>query len=82
MGSIAFPGVFDTLSAKLAHRAGFPMAIVSGYSVPATAIGEPDMGLLTRTELIDRARRMCLSVPIPVIVDTDNRLRQPAPGLS
>jgi hypothetical protein len=38
VGSIAFPGVFDTLSAKLAHRAGFPMAFVSGYSVSATAI--------------------------------------------
>ena len=40
VGSIAFPGVFDTLSAKLAHRAGFPMAFVSGYSVAATAIGD------------------------------------------
>jgi methylisocitrate lyase len=58
--------------AKLAHRAGFPMAFVSGYSVSATAIGEPDMGLRTQTELIDRARRICLSVPIPVIVDADN----------
>ena len=28
------------------QRAGFPMAFVSGYSVAATAIGEPDMGLL------------------------------------
>jgi hypothetical protein len=47
------------------------MAFVSGYSVSATAIGEPDMGLLTQTEMIDRARRICLSVPIPVIVDAD-----------
>src|SRR3954454_972256 len=69
VGSIAFPGVFDTLSAKLAHRVGFPMAFVSGYSVAATAIGEPDLGLLTQTEMIDRARRICLSVPIPIIVD-------------
>ena len=77
VGSIAFPGVFDTLSAKLAHRAGFPMAFVSGYSVSATAIGEPDMGLLTQTELIDRARRICLSVPIPVIVDADTGYGNP-----
>ena len=77
VGSIAFPGVFDTLSAKLAHRAGFPMAFVSGYSVAATAIGEPDMGLLTQTELIDRARRICLSVPIPVIVDADTGYGNP-----
>jgi CheY-like chemotaxis protein len=56
LGSIAFPGIFDTLSAKIAERVGFPMGFVSGYSVAATAIGEPDMGLLTQTELIDRAR--------------------------
>ena len=43
-GSIAFPGVFDTLSARIAQRTGFPMAFISGYSVAATTIGEPDMG--------------------------------------
>jgi 2-methylisocitrate lyase-like PEP mutase family enzyme len=77
VGALAFPGVFDTLSAKLAHRAGFPMAFVSGYSVAATAIGEPDMGLLTQTEMIDRARRICLSVPIPIIVDADTGYGNP-----
>jgi methylisocitrate lyase len=53
------------------------MAFVSGYSVSAKAIGEPDMGLLTQTELIDRARRICLSVPIPVIVDADTGYGNP-----
>ena len=57
VGSIAFAGVYDTLSAKLARQAGFPLAFISGYSVAATAIGEPDMGLLTQTEMIERARR-------------------------
>jgi 2-methylisocitrate lyase-like PEP mutase family enzyme len=77
VGAIAFPGVFDTLSAKLAHQVGFPMAFVSGYSVAATAIGEPDLGLLTQTEMIDRARRICLSVPIPIIVDADTGYGNP-----
>lgn len=77
VGSIAFPGVFDTLSAKLAHRVGFPMAFISGYSVAATAIGEPDLGLLTQTEMIDRARRICLSVPFPIIVDADTGYGNP-----
>ena len=31
------------------------MAFISGYSVAATAIGEPDLGLLTQTEMIERA---------------------------
>jgi 2,3-dimethylmalate lyase len=75
--TLAFPGVFDTLSAKIAQQAGFPMAFISGYSVAATAIGEPDMGLLTQTEMIDRARRVCSSVTIPIIVDADTGYGNP-----
>jgi len=77
VAALAFPGVYDTLSAKIAQRVGFPMAFVSGYSVAATAIGEPDMGLLTQTEMIDRARRICMSVRIPIIVDADTGYGNP-----
>jgi methylisocitrate lyase len=77
VGSLAFAGVFDTLSAKLAQQVGFPMAFISGYSVAATAIGEPDLGLLTQTEITDRARRICMSVGIPIIVDADTGYGNP-----
>jgi methylisocitrate lyase len=77
VGAIAFAGVFDTLSAKLAQDVGFPLAFVSGYSVAATAIGEPDLGLLTQTEMIERARRICMSVQIPIIVDADTGYGNP-----
>jgi 2-methylisocitrate lyase-like PEP mutase family enzyme len=77
VGSIAFPGVFDTLSARIAERVGFPMAFVSGYSVAATSIGEPDMGLLTQTEMVERARQICGSVKIPIIVDADTGYGNP-----
>jgi 2-methylisocitrate lyase-like PEP mutase family enzyme len=76
-GSIVFPGVYDALSAKLAARAGFPMAFISGYSVSATAIGEPDLGLLTQTEIVERARQVCRSVEIPIIVDADTGYGNP-----
>jgi methylisocitrate lyase len=76
-GTVVFPGVYDTLSAKLAERAGFPMAFISGYSVSATAIGEPDLGLLTQTEIVERARRVCKSVNIPIIVDADTGYGNP-----
>jgi methylisocitrate lyase len=76
-GSIVFPGVYDTLSAKLAARAGFPMAFISGYSVSATAIGEPDLGLLTQTEIVQHARQVCRSVEIPIIVDADTGYGNP-----
>ncbi len=76
-GTVAFPGIFDTLSAKIAQQVGFQMAFVSGYSVAATSIGEPDMGLLTQTEIVDRARQICSSVEIPVMVDADTGYGNP-----
>jgi methylisocitrate lyase len=77
VGPTAFAGVYDALSAKLAERAGFPLAFVSGYSVAATFLGEPDLGILTQTEMIDHARRICTSVRIPVIVDADTGYGNP-----
>ncbi|MFI5378159.1 MAG: oxaloacetate decarboxylase [Tepidisphaerales bacterium] len=76
-GHIVFPGCFDCLSAKLVQRAGFPMSFISGYSVAATALGEPDMGLLTQTEIVDQARRVCGSVGIPILVDADTGYGNP-----
>jgi 2-methylisocitrate lyase-like PEP mutase family enzyme len=77
VGSLAFPGVYDTLSAKIAEKVGFPMAFVSGYSLAASTIGEPDFGLLTQTEVVDRARHICGSVGIPIIVDADTGYGNP-----
>lgn len=53
------------------------MAFVSGYSVAAALIGEPDMGLLTQTEMVERARQICSSVEIPIIVDADTGYGNP-----
>jgi len=75
--NIVFPGVYDALSAKMAERVGCRLVFVSGYAVSATLIGEPDFGLLTQSEVIDRARRICRSVSIPVIVDADTGYGNP-----
>ena len=75
--SLVFPGVYDTLSAKMAEHVGFKLAFVSGYAVSATSIGEPDVGLLTQSEIIERARRICNSVTIPIIVDADTGYGNP-----
>jgi 2-methylisocitrate lyase-like PEP mutase family enzyme len=76
-GSIVFPGVYDTLSARIVQRVGFPMSFISGYSVAAAGIGEPDLGLLTQTEIVERARRVCGAVKIPIIVDADTGYGNP-----
>lgn len=75
--TLVFPGIYDTLSAKLAEQAGFELAFVSGYAVAATLIGEPDMGLLTQTEVVERARQICRTVSIPVLVDADTGYGNP-----
>ena len=76
-GTTVFAGCYDTLSARLVERAGFPMSFISGYSVAATAIGEPDLGLLTQTEIVERARRVCGCVSIPILVDADTGYGNP-----
>ena len=76
-GSVVFPGVYDSLSAKLVERLGFRLSFISGYSVAASAIGEPDMGLLTQTEMLERARNVCRCVDIPIIVDADTGYGNP-----
>ena len=64
-------GVWDVLSAKIAERAGFHTVVLSGYAVSASYLGEPDFGLLTQSEILDVARRICRAVSIRVIVDGD-----------
>lgn len=71
VGVLAFPRMYDTLSAKIAEQVGFPIALVSGYSLAVATIGEPDFGLLTQTEMVERARHIYRSVDIPVIMDAD-----------
>ncbi len=76
-GTIVFPGVYDALSAKLAERAGFEIMFISGYSVSAARLGEPDFGLLTQSEIVDAARGVCRAVRVPVIVDADTGYGNP-----
>ena len=70
-GQLIMPGVYDALSAKIASRAGFEVIFITGYSLSATLLGEPDFGLLTQTEVVDAAQRICAVVDTPVIVDAD-----------
>jgi methylisocitrate lyase len=70
-GQLVMPGVYDALSAKIAARAGFEVVFITGYSLSATLLGEPDFGLLTQTEVVDAATRICPVITTPVIVDAD-----------
>jgi 2-methylisocitrate lyase-like PEP mutase family enzyme len=64
------PGCFDGLSARLVQEAGFEAAYLSGGAV-ARSMGIPDIGLVTMSEVIERAAQVTAVVNIPVIADAD-----------
>ena len=64
------PGCFDGLSARLVQEAGFMAAYLSGGAV-ARSMGIPDIGLVTMSEVIERAAQVVAAVNIPVIADAD-----------
>jgi 2,3-dimethylmalate lyase len=70
-GQLIMPGVYDALSAKIASKAGFEVIFITGYSLAATILGEPDFGILTQTEMLSAAHRICSVTDVPVIVDAD-----------
>jgi 2-methylisocitrate lyase-like PEP mutase family enzyme len=70
--SVLMPGVWDALSVILAAEAGFSTVFVSGYCVSATMLGQPDVGLLTQTDMAAAASRICAAArDTAVIVDAD-----------
>jgi 2-methylisocitrate lyase-like PEP mutase family enzyme len=64
------PGCFDGLSARLVQEAGFEAAYLSGGAV-ARSMGIPDIGLVTMSEVIERAVQVTSIASIPVIADAD-----------
>ncbi len=64
------PGAFDGLSARLVEEAGFEAVYLSGGAV-ARSMGVPDIGLLTMSEVLERAAQVVSAVTVPVIADAD-----------
>ncbi|HLE43510.1 MAG TPA: isocitrate lyase/PEP mutase family protein [Methylomirabilota bacterium] len=69
-GMLVAPGVGDALGALLVVEAGFRAVYMSGYQVSAT-LGHPDVGLVTMSEMVDRARSIAEAVEVPLITDAD-----------
>ncbi len=69
-GTTVVPGVGDALGAILAEEAGFPAVYMSGYYV-STMLGYLDVGLISSTEMVTQAARVCAAVGVPVMADAD-----------
>jgi methylisocitrate lyase len=65
------PGAHDALTARIIEKVGFKAVYMTGYGQAASVLGKPDVGLLTMTEMVDRARKIASAVDIPVIADAD-----------
>lgn len=69
---IVAPGVFDGISAQLTKRTGHVAAYLTGAGVAASGFGLPDIGLVTATEMAERARMLVGALgDVPLIADAD-----------
>lgn len=71
-GAVVAPGVYDSLSARICEMVGFEMVFHSGYGTSAVILGQPDIGLLTLTEMAAQVKSITRAVRIPVFADSDN----------
>ncbi|MEP2877958.1 MAG: isocitrate lyase/PEP mutase family protein [Roseibium sp.] len=65
------PCCYDALSAKLIEQAGFDLTFMSGFATSASRIGQPDLGLMSYSEVLDQARNITDVTRIPLIADGD-----------
>ncbi|MBU8539295.1 isocitrate lyase/PEP mutase family protein [Falsiroseomonas tokyonensis] len=65
------PGAFDCVTARLVDASGFKALYITGAGISMSALGAPDVAALSFGEIIDRIRRICDVVSIPVIADGD-----------
>src|SRR5689334_217810 len=64
--------VHNALAAKIANEFKFDWLAVGGYNVAGSALGLPDVGLLTLTEAAEAVRRITAMAEAPVLADGDD----------
>lgn len=69
-GIIKIPGTHDAMSGIIAKDVGFDAIYLSGGAFSAS-IGYPDLGIITLTELANRAREIIRAANLPMLVDID-----------
>ena len=67
------PGsVFDATSIRIAEDLGFELGMFGGSVASLAILGDPDVTLITLTELAEQMRRMSRASTLPVLVDADH----------
>lgn len=68
---LVVPGVYDALSARICESVGFEVLYLTGAGYANSALGMPDVGLVTVIELRDHVARTFDATDVPLIVDAD-----------
>ena len=67
------PGsVYDAISIRIAEDLGFEVGMFGGSVASLAVLGDPDIALITLTELGQQMRRMSRAASLPVLVDADH----------
>jgi carboxyvinyl-carboxyphosphonate phosphorylmutase len=67
------PGsVYDAISIRIAEDLGFEVGMFGGSVASLAVLGDPDIALITLTELAEQMRRMSRASALPVLVDADH----------
>jgi carboxyvinyl-carboxyphosphonate phosphorylmutase len=67
------PGsVYDAISMRIAEDLGFEVGMFGGSVASLAVLGDPDITLITLTELAEQMRRMSRAAALPVLVDADH----------
>ena len=67
------PGsVYDAISIRIAEDLGFELGMFGGSVASLAVLGDPDIALITLTELCEQMRRMSRAASLPVLVDADH----------
>jgi carboxyvinyl-carboxyphosphonate phosphorylmutase len=67
------PGsVYDAISIRIAEDFGFEVGMFGGSVASLAVLGDPDVTLITLTELVEQMRRMSRATSLPVLVDADH----------
>ena len=75
---VVAPGAYDGLSARLIAQAGFSVVYMTGFGTAASVLGQPDVGLLTMSEMVSRAAALAAVIgDLPLIADADTGYGNP-----
>src|SRR3954451_24813587 len=67
------PGsVYDAISIRIAADLGFELGMFGGSVASLAVLGDPDVALITLTELAEQMRRMSRAAALPVLLDADH----------